>query len=247
MPRKTKHFIDVKDRRLGLPKLWIIRQLDKVYRNFIQGFAPANMCCTHVIENAFTFAQENGTLSKGDYYEFGLFKGYSLWYAQKTANVFGEKKMKFYGFDSFEGLPVPEGIDNTDEFYPGQFACSKEQVVENITSHQGDMKTITLIEGFYDRSLKKELIKQYGMRKASIIFIDCDLYSSTKDVMEFIKPLLMKHTLLLFDDWNTFNGDMNKGESKAFSEFKKQYPNITFEKDFAFCWHGQAFRVKDIR
>jgi hypothetical protein len=41
--------------------------------------------------------------------------------------------VSFYGFDSFEGLPQAEGIDEVDgRFFEGQFACSRQEVEKSL-------------------------------------------------------------------------------------------------------------------
>ena len=119
--------------------------------------------------------------------------------------------------------------------------------MNNLINNGGDMHTIKLIEGFFNKSLKKSLIKKYRMRKIAIAYIDCDLYTSTKDVLVFIKNLLIKNSLIIFDDWD-ISSEKNriKGGQLAFKEFCKANPNIKFIPEFAFCWHGKVFRVSNI-
>ena len=54
---------------------------------------------------------EAGLAGRGDYYEFGIYRGYTFWYAQKTMTDLGEQRMHFIGVDSFEGLPTVRGVD----------------------------------------------------------------------------------------------------------------------------------------
>lgn len=42
--------------------------------------------------------------------EFGLFKGYSFWYTQRMVRELKRNSMRLFGFDSFAGLPEPQGI-----------------------------------------------------------------------------------------------------------------------------------------
>ena len=43
------------------------------------------------------------------YYEFGLFKGFSFWFAEQISREYvGDGQFNLYGFDSFEGLPRSE-------------------------------------------------------------------------------------------------------------------------------------------
>jgi ABC-type amino acid transport substrate-binding protein len=43
----------------------------------------------------------------GGYFEFGLYQGFSFWFANNLAKEMG-LKLEFHGFDSFEGLPPSE-------------------------------------------------------------------------------------------------------------------------------------------
>ncbi|OCR92398.1 hypothetical protein [Campylobacter fetus] len=60
--------------------------------------------------------------------------------------------------------------------------------------------------------------------KASLIYIDCDLYTSSKTVLDFIaqSDLLQDGTIIAFDDWDLYRANPNKGQRKAFKEFKEK-------------------------
>jgi len=60
-----------------------------------------------------------GQVSSG-YYEFGLYRGFSFWFANNLANDMGIN-LKFHGFDSFEGLP-PSKVDIHRNWQPGSYA-----------------------------------------------------------------------------------------------------------------------------
>lgn len=224
-----------------------IRFLDRLYWRKIHGFKSLSICAPSMMEKVFQRAKELGTLDKGDYYEFGIFNGHSLFRAQHIAKKHRAAGMKFYGFDSFQGLPVIKEKDTNGYFYQGQYAYPKADVIHNILSHGGDMDRITLVEGFFDRSLKKSLLTTYHMKKIAIAYIDCDLYSSTKDVLIFMKHLLMKDSLIIFDDWNAYlEKSKDKGEQLAFREFQTANPHIICIPEFLYCWHGHVFRVAKI-
>lgn len=197
--------------------------------------------------SVFTKAEKLGTLENGDYYEFGVFNGYSIYHAQQLMKKKNRTGMRFWGFDSFAGLPEIEEKDKGGVFYKGQYSYPKEDAIKNIVTHKGDMNSISLIEGFFSDSLTPSLISKQKMKKIAVAYIDCDLYSSTKDVLAFIRPLLMKDSLIIFDDWNSFLGESkDKGEQLAFAEFREKNPNIHFASEFTYCWHGKVFRVTDI-
>ena len=54
--------------------------------------------------------------------------------------------------------------------------------------------------------------------KASIINFDADLYSSTICALNFAKPVIDKHTILIFDEF-IINKNWEQDEYKALEEF----------------------------
>lgn len=218
----------------------------KIYYNYFHGFNTATKEVVTAIEIAFQKAMKLGIANKGDYYEFGLFKGYAFWQAQRIANNYNLKNMKYFGFDSFRGLPKVQGEDETKEevFYEGQYACSKDQVTKNLAAKGVDWRKTFLIEGFFEDSLNEQTKEKYQMGKVAIALIDCDLYSSTSEVLRFIKDLITRNTILIFDDWNCFDKNDEKGQRKAFREFLENNKQFTAEELFEYGIYGQVFLIK---
>ncbi|MBO6516177.1 MAG: hypothetical protein JJ975_06475 [Bacteroidia bacterium] len=177
----------------------------------------------------------------GDYYEFGVFKGKSFITASKLyqkhikrlakngTSEFGKQRMHYFAFDSFEGLPV-KGVDQSDipQHWKGSGVMSypEAEFLGNLKSGGVPVSQVTTVKGFYNESLKPELIKDLNMRPASIIHIDCDLYESTRDVFGFITPLIQDGTVLIFDDYFYYRGHPNKGERGAFNQWLKENPHF---------------------
>ncbi len=177
----------------------------------------------------------------GDYYEFGLYKGYLFYTAHEFAKAEGIEDMQFFGFDSFQGLPKVGGIDSGGEFKQGDYAYGIDQVVGHLNTKNMNWKNSFLIKGYFSESLKNP---RYPFRKAKIVLIDCDLYESTRDVLTFIYPYLQSGTILMFDDWNCFNADDNFGERRAMKEFLSAHPGISIRELGTFGWHGAFFEVQ---
>lgn len=177
----------------------------------------------------------------GHYYEFGLYKGYSFYRAVKSSPL--STDIKYFAFDSFEGLPKSK---EGGKFTKGQYAGSLEYVKDNLRRRGALRDNTFFYKGFYEETLTHDLQDQLKNYLAKVILIDCDLYSSTVPVLTFIKPMLQKGTLILFDDWNCFGADDNKGERRAAREFLRDNGEIVLEKSFAFGWHGQAFKVTGV-
>jgi len=178
----------------------------------------------------------------GDYYEFGLYRGYTFWYAQQAANLLRLGNMRFFGFDSFQGLPRPDGIDaSTDEFHQGDYRCDRAQVAASLRRYGFDWSRAELIEGFFDASLRPVLVQQYSMRPVAVALIDCDLYRSTVPVLRFLSPQLQDGSILLFDDWNCFGASDAHGQRRALREFLESSGAWDVEPYLQFGWHGQGF------
>ena len=100
------------------------------------------------------------------------------------------------------------------------------------------------IKGYYENTLTKDL--QSKLPRVGIVHIDVDLYSSTVEVLEFVKPLLVRGTVLLFDDWYCFNPGESKGEKRAFEEFCLKYPNFKAEVWKNYSTFGRSFFVTSL-
>lgn len=210
----------------------------------------------------------------GDYLEFGVFRGASLitayhginssiadWSSRDRVNIafsnasradkaFSEIKkneIRFFAFDSFDGLPELEGVDaNAARFSKGRYDCSEDELRAILKSHGVDNDKVTLVPGFYEDSLKQAVKDEHGLTAAAIVMIDCDLYSSTKSVLEFITSLVVNGTVLIFDDWLNYQGDPGRGEQLACSEWLEANPEIRLVPFARFGVTQQAFIVNKV-
>jgi O-methyltransferase len=181
----------------------------------------------------------------GDYYEFGLYRGYSFWHAQNEADRLGLTGMRFFGFDSFEGLPEVEGADREKGiFFSGDYACGRDQVYSRLEAEGFDWSRAALIEGFFDQSLTPEVKVDHAMGPAAVVLIDCDLYQSTVPVLAFLDDLLQDGSIVLFDDWYCFGDSGDRGEQRAFREFLADRPSWTAESWIDFPVYGKAFIMR---
>ncbi len=180
---------------------------------------------------------------EGDYLEFGVGGGSSLILAHKFKHIHG-LDMHLYGFDSFEGQPKPEGIDVHPTFPEGLSAVSIEGVVKTLKQSGIDQSEYTLVPGFYNESLTQAKLKELGLKKAALVYLDCALYEASVPVLRFVLPLLQTGTVLSFNNWYTFNGDPERGEQLAVKQFLQQNPEIKLSDYLNFGWDGKSFIVK---
>ena len=232
----------------ALQKTGLNRVAHRIYYRHVHGFDTANRAVLTALERSFELAASNGVLGDGDYCEFGIFKGYAFLHAQRTAAQHQLESMRFFGFDSFAGLPPIKAADLTknDEFYEGQYACSKEHVVANLSSADGgvDWDRTFLVEGYFDRSLTPQLKRDHDLKAVAVALIDCDLYASTVNVLTFLDGLLLDGSVLMFDDWNCFDRDDERGQRRAFGDFLGAHAEWTAEESFAYGDWGQVFVLR---
>ena len=182
----------------------------------------------------------------GDYFEFGVYKGWTFSYAYKVLSTLF-KDMEFYAFDSFEGLPKPRGIDTVNgyssNFHEHEFSCTKEEFIANLKCNNVDIEKLHIIKGWFEDTLNPEKAKIYNISKIAAVWIDVDLYESTIPVLNFITPYLSVGSIIIFDDWRCFRNLPDFGEQRACREWLNKNPQITLHELFSFGWFGIAFTV----
>ncbi len=191
----------------------------------------------------YCFSFLNFVRHDGDYLEFGVWKGGSLTAAYYLSKKFKNlKNMKFYVFDSFEGLPKKKGIDQlSGDFSEGDYACSLQDLKNSLKKSRIDLKRVSFTKGWFSDTLNENTRKNLPIKKAALVYVDCDLYESTVPVLDFITPYIIDGTIILFDDWFCFNGHPDRGEQLAFSEWLDKNTDISAIPYKQFGWAGNSF------
>lgn len=197
-----------------------------------------------ILEKAMKFTAHSGM--GGDYLEFGVWKGRSFVRAYHMRNYVKDKrlsKMKFYAFDSFSGLPEIKGDKDgsSSEFKKGDYSCDLPTFRNTLKNKSVNLNDVVIVPGWYDRVLNNETKKSLDLKRASIVYVDCDLYESTVLVLNFITDYVVDGTVIIFDDWFCFNANPNKGEQRAFREWLQKNPNITATEWQKVNWKTNSF------
>jgi hypothetical protein len=205
---------------------------------------------TIALMRAFTLQRDSNMLDGKGYFEFGMFRGFSMWWADRLAREFGAKDFTYYGFDSFAGLPLPELEEERSIFFKGQFGASYDVVLRNLEKWEADLSRIKLFRGWYSEELFCKIKAESRFPKASICVIDVDLYDSCVPVLDFVHEFLVPGSILIFDDWDQRRKqlgpdaqDDSTGERRAVKEFESRHPSFRKEHLFDYGWEGAAFRV----
>jgi len=224
----------------------LFRLGSRIYHALNPGFKSLSPGAPGAIEKAFELAKElHEDAPIGDYYEFGLYKGYTFFSAYQAAQKLGFTETNFYGFDSFRGLPPVEDVDKAGgRFFEGQFTCTRQNVEKNLSKNGINLNKVRLIEGFYEDTLVEELKEDLVTKHASVIMVDCDLYSSTRTVLDWLEGLIMDKTILIFDDWFSFTEGEEFGQQRALKEFQQRNKHLVFEPGIEYERSGKMFLVR---
>ena len=135
----------------------------------------------------------------GSILEFGVASGKSIRAIAATTD------RTVHGFDTFEGLPEDwTGTRDTRGTY-GQ-GGKLPQVPSNVTLHKG------LFEDILPEFLARDTAD------AAFVHVDCDLYTSTRTVLEHLAPRIRPGTVLVFDEYFNYP-QWRAHEFMAFQEF----------------------------
>lgn len=171
-----------------------------------------------------------------DVYLFGIYSGDSMCQTGNFIRGNNVAHNKFYGFDSFEGLPKEDYKENNDagihqDWFEGNF--DSRQLMPNVADIPNFLADrfknettyeIEMVKGFFSESLTDELVKTKQMKPALLIDIDTDLYISAYQALDWMaKNNLIKNTMIYFDDWSYPEVEYSGGESLAFKEICEKY------------------------
>lgn len=157
--------------------------------------------------------------------EFGVRNGHSI---NILSKLFPDRQV--FGFDSFEGIPDSWGDEPSGSYTTGGVLPSVEG-------------NVRLIHGWFNKTLPSFAKNHQG--NIALLNIDCDIYSSTKDIFESLGPMITTGTIIVFDEYIN-NKTWRDDEFKAFQEWvsckKVMYEYISV----SFFSKQVAVRILDI-
>lgn len=183
---------------------------------------------------------------EGDYFEFGVYRGDSFYQNYKWLHLhfrdFQEiskdheveinydknflKKKRFFAFDSFEGLPFSQFQYTPIHFTQGIYKASKDEFLANLKNHEVDLSVVVSVPGWFEDKLNQDTKESLSIKRAALIFIDCDLKESVIQVLDFITDIIHDGTVIVLDDYFRYKGHPQKGVQAAFNEWRNNHPFI---------------------
>lgn len=183
-----------------------------------------------LFRDAFLLAHQNFPQG-GACLEFGVASGRTyIWQANQLVRRY--KGSTLIGFDSWQGLPKEtEGVWCPERHAEGQFSFPKacvQNALEIIDGYEENKKRFRFVDGFYSDSLCDKV--RDTIRDVIFINIDVDVYVSTIQLLDFVKPLLQKGTIIYWDDWldpvDIPEGKDSWGEHRAWKDWSQKNPEI---------------------
>lgn len=211
----------------------IVEVIDRRSENRIREFG--------MLAHAFEFKRINGV--KGDYFEFGLWRGKTFRYAHRLKKRYRLSDMKLWGFDSFEGLPAIDD-EHHNVWHQGEFAYPEEAFRRMVRRAGFKDAEFELVKGFYETSLNDALHQRMAGSHAAIVYIDCDLYTSAAQALRFTRRYLVEGSVLCFDEYWGYRGSPDQGEQKALRDFLAENPSVTVVPWLDYAPLGKSFIVR---
>lgn len=146
--------------------------------------------------------KENLNSSPVNYLEFGVAQGHSFkWFLQQLPNPGN----RFYGFDTFTGLPEDYG-----PYKKGYFDNKNDVPAINDTRGK-------FFQGLFQQTVPG-FLKELNNNNRNVIMMDADLYSATLYVLSTLAPFLKKGDIIFFDEFA-----VPTHEFKAYHDFVQSY------------------------
>jgi len=138
-----------------------------------------------------------------DYLEFGVYQGESV---RQWLSLNQHKDSRFFGFDSFEGLP--------EDWRPGQAKGHFD--VEGAIPRIDDPR-VSFVKGWFENTIPP-FVRGFSNKNRLLVHIDADLYGSAMLALVHFGPFMTKGTLLIFDEFYD-----REHEFKALMDWQKIY------------------------
>lgn len=121
-----------------------------------------------------------------DYLEFGVFRGDSM---RQWATLNNHPESRFFGFDSFEGLP--------EDWRMGQARGHFD--VGGVMPRIDDPR-VRFVKGWFETTIPN-FVGSFTTNNRLLLHLDADLYRSTMLPLVYFTPFMSKGTLLIFDEF----------------------------------------------
>lgn len=194
------------------------------------------------LNHAFQALKFNGI--DGDYAEFGCSGGHTFGFAYHQA-IFNGFETHLWAFDSFQGLPSGDSPrDDHPVWQEGALRTDLGAFRSICRSNDVPEEAYTTVEGYYSETLDNARPNDEP-RNIALAYIDCDMYSSTKSVMNYLLPRMKHGMILAFDDYFCWSPTQVSGERLAMMEAFDNSERWNLLPYLQYSWAGMSFVIED--
>ena len=163
--------------------------------------------------------------------ECGIYQGSAMIACMNIARDL-RVPVRFYGFDTFEGLPELSDTDcamappTARYLTEKRFADAPYDRVRSAIIEAGHGAGAILVRG-----LLGDTLPTLPPELFSFVNIDCDLYSSTKTIFDLLGPQIIPGTVIVFDEYigyKSWKNDEFKAFQEAVTQYQWKYQILTF-------------------
>jgi hypothetical protein len=193
----------------------------------------------------FDYLSENEV--RGDYHEYGCHRARTFRMALTEARRHNLDGMRFWAFDSFEGLPDPATETSVSKWTRGALTTSEAEFRALIGQHGIYADRVETVPGFYADTLTAKRRQHFVAEESHIalVTVDCDLHESAVPVFDFIEPLLQDGSVIYMDDLFVGNkGNPGRGVARAFLEWQRR-SRWSVIRHLEVGWWGRSYLVVD--
>lgn len=175
--------------------------------------------------------------------EFGSARGYSfvkLLYATRYLGI--EDKVTVHSFDTFEGLPEASNPEEANfmggNWMKGAYRGSFETLRAHCEAH--GYRNFHIHKGTFEDTLTKATVAELRQQPPILIWLDCDLYTSSLSAFERILPVLRNGCVLYFDDLELNFGSRFTGQARLIHEINHgKYGDLELILDTDLSWDSR--------
>jgi O-methyltransferase len=191
--------------------------------------------------DAFQALSFNGI--KGDYCEFGSHGCVTFRLAYQQSRRLGHRAT-LWAFDSFAGFPASTDVkDDHPKWRKGGMSFSLDQFKSACVLAGIPDTEYHVVPGFYETSLAA-VGRDGGPQDICLAYIDCDMYSSTTAVLDFLAPRLKHGMIIAFDDYYCWSATQPSGERLAMRQAFPDGGQWDLVPYHTFGWAGASFVVE---
>lgn len=160
------------------------------------------------LEKLVEFINETKDVS-GHIAEVGVYKGGTACLLRLYCN----STKWLYLFDTFIGMPAVDSLKDLHK--EGDFSDTSAQSVRKLIVQSGALDNFDIYAGVFPNDKAQHDLKGIEF---SLVHLDCDIYKSVKESLEFFWPLMSPGGIIVLDDYNEPNCPGAKLAADEFAE-----------------------------